>query len=190
MRGKRVALILHAVCVAGTVQVVSGFSQSNGATRVVREYQADTADPGGPTEIPPNIVVPSMHRPNVLAMLRRSSTFRRQCLRIANAPDLLITIERINGSLPWMRARTQITRARGGTLVATVQVVASDDFAELVAHEFEHVIEQLDGIDLPSRARLASTGVSRGGGEGNSFETIRAKRVGAMVSAEVRRGGS
>jgi hypothetical protein len=192
MRGKRVALILQTMCVVSlvsAVSAVSGFSQSNTANRVVREYDADAAGPAGPTDVPPNIIASTIHRPLIRAMLQRSPTFRRQCLRIANTPDLLITIER-NAALPWTRARTRIARQANGVVFAAVQVVSSENFEELIAHEFEHVIEQLDGIDLSSRARLASSGVSRGIGDANSFETVRAKRVGAIVSAEVRRGGN
>jgi hypothetical protein len=57
----------------------------------------------------------------------------------------------------------------------------------LIAHEFEHIIEQLDGIDLSSRVHLPSSGVSRGRGEADAFETTRAKRMGVTVAAEVRR---
>ena len=189
MRGKRVWLMLHAASVMSAVSVVSGFSQSNTTNRVVREYDA-VVGPTGPADVPPNIVVPSVQLPLIRAMLQRSSTFRRQCLRIANTPDLIITIERGHAGVPGMRARTHIRRQPNGMLLAAVQVVSSNDFEELIAHEFEHVIEQLDGIDLSSRARVASTGVSRASGGANTFETLRAKRVGETVFAEVRRGGS
>jgi hypothetical protein len=55
---------------------------------------------------------------------------------------------------------------------------------ELVAHELEHVIEQLDRIDLPSKAALPDSGVHSLAG--NMFETTRATRVGLKVAQEVR----
>ena len=189
MRARGTASIVHAMCVMGAVAAVSGFSQSNTASVALREYAADAAGPSGPMDIPPNIIVPPIFRPVIRAMLQRSVTFRRQCLRIANTPDVLITVERVNTARPWMRAETRMTRTRNGPLLAVVQVTSAGDFAELIGHEFEHIIEQLDGIDLPIRARLASTGVSRGTAE-DTYETVRARRVGEIVSAEVRRGGS
>jgi hypothetical protein len=189
MRGKRTTSIVHAMCVMSAVSAVSGFSQSNTTSIVLREYEAGAAGPVGPTDIPMNVIVPAIHRPVIREMLQRSATFRRQCLRIANTPDLLITVERTNNTLPWATAQTRMTRTRNGPLLAAVRLANTGDFAELIAHEFEHVIEQLDGIDLPARARLASTGVSRATAD-DSYETVRAKRVGQIVSAEIRRGGS
>lgn len=61
-----------------------------------------------------------------------------------------------------------------------------DDQVELIAHEIEHVIEQLDGVDLRVRATLPASGV-RSRDHGDEFETTRAIRVGRMVAAEVRR---
>jgi hypothetical protein len=61
-----------------------------------------------------------------------------------------------------------------------------DDQVELIAHELEHVIEQLDGVDLHARATLPETGV-RSLDEDAGFETIRAVRAGRAASEEVRR---
>jgi hypothetical protein len=57
---------------------------------------------------------------------------------------------------------------------------------ELIAHELEHVIEQLDQIDLASLAALRDTGVRHAQGEGVVFETARATQVGLKVTREVR----
>jgi hypothetical protein len=113
--------------------------------------------------------------------------FRRQCQRIANTPDLLVRVQTTEVGSSWTRARTNIAKQADGTLLAIVQLGARQDYVELIAHEFEHIIEQLDGIDLASRARLGSTGVSRAFAT-NAFETERAKRIGVMVWTEVRRG--
>ena len=55
--------------------------------------------------------------------------------------------------------------------------------AELIAHEFEHIIEQLDGVDLAIMSRLRSTGVKRVG-EVDAFETRRAIVTGLRVARE------
>lgn len=191
MRERRLTAIVQTMCVVGAVSGVSGFTQSNtlGRVNAVREYVAENAIPNGPVDVPGNVVAPS-YRPLIRLMLERSATFRRQCLRIGNTPDLLITLHRSDAASPWTRARARIARAANGTLLAAIEVVGREDLVELIAHEFEHVIEQLDGVDLPARARLASTGVSRGSGEANAFETVRARRVGLIVSAEVRNSGN
>ena len=58
---------------------------------------------------------------------------------------------------------------------------------ELIAHELEHVLEQLDGVNLPQLAQ--SPGVSANRHErGRSFETARAKQIGLDVAAEFNAG--
>ena len=52
---------------------------------------------------------------------------------------------------------------------------------ELIAHEFEHIIEQLDGVDLAIMSRLRSTGVKRVN-EVDAFETRRAIVTGLRVA--------
>lgn len=200
MRGQRIQLIVLAMCVIGAVSRVSGFAQSNTSSHVsgvinrptvlaLREYVADAALPDGSTDVPTNVVASPGYQELMRSMLERSPTFRRQCLRIATTPDLLITVERRAAAWSASRAQTRISRERGGRVHATIEVSDGADQAELIAHEFEHIIEQLDGVDLPSRARLASTGVSRGSLDSNTFETVRARRVGATVLAELRAGG-
>jgi len=57
----------------------------------------------------------------------------------------------------------------------------------LIAHEFEHIIEQLDGVDLPLMASRTASGVHRVPGS-EHFETDRAIAAGHRVSEEVSRG--
>lgn len=124
-----------------------------------------------------------MLRSVVELMLQRSGIFRRQCLRIANAPRLTVTIESFH-PLPsdQARARTEfVSNDRG--LHAEVQIAPLYDQVELIAHEIEHVIEQLDGVDLRARASLRGTGASMC--ENGSFETVRAVRAGLAVAREV-----
>src|SRR4029453_3125811 len=52
---------------------------------------------------------------------------------------------------------------------------------ELIAHEIEHVIEQLDGIVLSERADARTTGEA-----GSAYESGRAIERGRLVAREVR----
>jgi hypothetical protein len=89
-----------------------------------------------------------------------------------------------------LRARTSFWTGRDGRRYATVEIGPLDDQVELIAHEIEHVIERLDGVDLRARAALRGTGVHQCVGGNDAFETIRATRAGLAVAQEVRRAPS
>ena len=72
-------------------------------------------------------------------------------------------------------------------MVAYVTVDTFDNDVEMIAHEFEHIIEQLDGVDLAARAALPHTGVTDLGHVGGMFETVRAQRTGRKVLSELGR---
>jgi hypothetical protein len=157
---------------------------------VARDYISAELVDVVPSGLPPNLLIPPMYEPLVESMLRYSPTFARQCLRIANAPGLTIKLEfhsvpaaRFGGTA---RARTRIIRDND-RLIATVDIAQTVDVVELLAHEIEHVIEQLDGVDLASKARLPDSGVRAVRHEGVVFETIRARRTGLRVAEEVQR---
>jgi hypothetical protein len=133
---------------------------------------------------PPNLDVPSAYQPAIVTMLERSPMFRRQCLRLAAAPQLAVVVTITHPNHAGPRARTQIRRD-GSQLHARVEINPYGDFTELLAHELEHIIEQLDGIDLAARSGVARSGV-RQCADG-TFETSRAVRVGTLVSLEARR---
>lgn len=133
---------------------------------------------------PPNLAVPSAYQPAVATMLERSPMFRRQCLRLAAAPHLAVVVRITHPNNGGPRARTQIRR-EGGQLSADVEINPYGDFTELLAHELEHIIEQLDGIDLAAKSGVARSGV-RLCADG-TFETSRAVRVGTLVALEARR---
>jgi hypothetical protein len=194
----RIVSIASASVLLAVVSGVPAFAQSNTRTpanvtvgltamNVLREYVGDRVSGAGEIGIPPNVQAPWFYRPLIQTMLDRSPTFRQQCARIAAASDVVVTIERNDAGASAVRARTQMGKARDGTLRAAIQIVGREDFFELIAHEFEHIVEQLDGIDLSSRAKVPDSGVSRGVAEADAFETVRAKRIGLMVAAEVRR---
>jgi hypothetical protein len=117
-------------------------------------------------------------------MLERSPMFRRQCLRLAAAPHLAVVVRITHPNTAGPRARTQIRRD-GSQLTARVEINPYGDFTELLAHELEHIVEQLDGIDLAVKSNVARSGV-RQCADG-TFETSRAVRVGTLVALEARR---
>jgi hypothetical protein len=126
-----------------------------------------------------------MYRDKIAAMVKRSVMFRRQCLRLAAAPHLTVTLRNFHHpSGP--KARTTIRRTADGRLSAIVDIQPLGDLEELIAHEIEHIIEQLDEVDLPERAALRGSGV-RICGDG-TFETERAIHVGRLVARQARGG--
>jgi hypothetical protein len=117
----------------------------------------------------------------------RSPTFRRQVARLT-AGSLLVTIEPCWTHCPsTVRAQTTVEYQHGVPARATVQIQGRpSETAELIAHELEHVIEQLDGVDL---ARLASRGnpVVQLDQNGH-YETGRAQYIGRIAAVEYRTG--
>ena len=82
------------------------------------------------------------------------------------------------------RARSHIQRARSGVILALVELTPFGGVEEWIGHEFEHVLEQLDGL------RLEEMADGRGNvwrSSDNMFETERAIRAGRAVAGEVRR---
>lgn len=156
---------------------------------VVRPYVEQRDPPHAMAALPANMIVADVYLPIVESMRRRSAAFRRQCARIAGARHLVVVIEREMPS-PIRRAPalTRIARHQHGGMRATVRVTPSHRTPELIAHELEHVLEQLDEIDLPAKARLAGSGVRQCdcGGEA-VFETARAVAAGQRVASELER---
>jgi hypothetical protein len=156
-------------------------------TAVVRPYIAADLPAAQSASLLPAVLNAGALRPIVEAMLRHSPTFRRQCQRLMNPRLLSISLgyELLRGA----RALTEVKPIKG-QLSATVRLGHGDDYVELIAHEIEHVIEQLDGVDLRARADLPGTGVSECGPKtSSSFETVRAIRTGLKVAQEFRQNG-
>lgn len=125
----------------------------------------------------------------VVDLCRHSPTFRRQVARLTGADRLTVTVHRLVTPRPstalW-RAHTVITRVGGLVRSADVKVPTGSAhlMAELIAHEFEHILEQLDGVEL--KRWVGRSGVRRVGAdrEDSPIETERAHRVGRMVAGE------
>lgn len=124
----------------------------------------------------------------LIRMMRRlseqSPTFKRQCHLIGAAPQLRVSIG-IDPHIPRKCRAFTVFHRNGRQLRARVHLPPSANHAELIAHEFEHVIEQLEGLDLPQLAQVRGSGVREL--EGELFETARAQAAGRTVAAEARR---
>jgi hypothetical protein len=197
---RRTAHRLASLTIASSVLGVFGvpaFAQVDSQPRIlialertsstaVREYQPAQQAVSSHVVLPPNVLTSPSYRAFLESMLRKSPMFRRQCERIAAAPSLTVRIHRSTSH--WRgrsRARTNIVRQPFGALIATIEIPPMDDDVELVAHEIEHVIEQLDGVDLVSNAARAGSGVDTFHEGEKVFETLRARRIGLIVAREV-----
>ena len=161
------------------------FPLERGAFVSAHKYVAAEAVPRQ-LSLPPNIIVSPMFRAIVEQMLQQSPTFRRQCVRIGGESRALVRIAPGPPHQPTeVRAATRITRTSGAGLVASIDIFPLDDDVELIAHEIEHVIEQLDDVDLASYAARPDTGVRLLPNQ--AFETTRARQIGLRVTHEVRR---
>jgi len=184
------------IAVVAVVAPVPGFAQTDnlGAASlqssfdVVRTYAPASVHVQDDVALPPNMAIADLYRSTVETMRRRSPTFRHQCSRIANAPNLTVVLTDEQPPRKQALAWTQISRRPVGYLHATIHIGVSTRAVELIAHELEHIIEQLDGVDLAAKAKLSSTGVrSCRCGEQVAFETSRAVLIGMRVAGEVFR---
>jgi hypothetical protein len=133
--------------------------------------------------IPANLHMSRDLQPRFNGMLAASPTFRSQCQRLADqtaAVRLIVDPRLTDGPI---RARSVISRLRSGAVVAFVSIGASPDPAEWLAHEIEHVIEQLEGVKLQA---LAARNHDVWRTSLDTFETDRAIRAGRAVLDEVR----
>lgn len=135
-----------------------------------------------PVLLPSNLVVPDMARPLLTSMWSLSPTFRRQCARLAEHPEVLVRIDLLAGVFNG-RASARVERSDGSYHVSVkIDVSKSALYVEHIAHELEHVLEAVDGTDLPRLALQRVDGVLNLRG---SYETARAQSVGRMVAREV-----
>ncbi len=114
-------------------------------------------EPGTPAGPPPNLKS-GVFQPVVEAMWRQSPTFRRQCQRLAAERTLVVTLAVAPSQRPaFSRAWTEMSRKDGTLRFARVIILSPNDTVELIAHEIEHVIEQLDGVAHGDRSSTSST---------------------------------
>ena len=150
--------LLSAPCGSGSISfvLVVGFLHVAAATVTAADADlivlpcASTA-----SALSASVSVPDdLHR-HIAPMLSLSATFRAQCRRIAEASKLLVLM-RLDPALVdrSYKARTAIHRTTSGILVAQVQLSVRTDPVEWIAHENEHIVEQLEGLSLPALAAV------------------------------------
>lgn len=143
---------------------------------------AKEVPPSCPRTLPENIELPRDLERVLARIYRGSATFRAQCDRIGASGTLSVNV-RLDTAIPSSyQAFTMICR-RGHALRADVHLPpATMAIAEMVGHEFEHILEQLDGLNLRMLAHVRDSGVRESSFD--VYETTRAQRVGRIVAAE------
>jgi hypothetical protein len=137
-------------------------------------------------QFPETVQIDRAVLPRISEMLERSATFREQCRRLAGTRRLYIRVH-VNGHLVGdrFRARTRIFRFESGVIIAEVELRTPWAPEEWIAHEFEHVLEQIERVPL---VELAGKTGSVWRTADDMFESERAIRAGRAVLQEVRRG--
>lgn len=131
-----------------------------------------------------NIHIPAEAQSSVSDALDKSPTFRRQYDEISATRSVVVYVYVDDRELDAsVRARTTIRKYSSGLILAMVSLPRdSSDRVELLAHEFEHIIEQIERVDLDALARCdAKAAWKRSDG---AFETARARRAGIAAAAE------
>jgi hypothetical protein len=113
-------------------------------------------------------------------LVQRSATFRRQCARIAATRVLRVTLNVGKVLDDRARAQTIINRYEAGGIRAEVTLRFAEDYLELLAHEFEHIIEQIDRVSLRDEVAHGRAWRMPNG----AFETRRASDAGIRARDE------
>lgn len=138
-------------------------------------------------DVPSHITLSPAFTEIVGTMLERSPTFLAQWETLVTARRVRITVRLDLKSRPY-RARSILSRHEYGLITAVVELPPFGDHVELIAHEFEHIVEQLEGVELRRLAHDPSAGVSAGVHDLHyAYETERAYEVGRQVARECRR---
>lgn len=132
--------------------------------------------------LPPHISVAGGYAALACDLSQRSSTLAQQLRVLTESTGVYVAIRQPMGVLYGCRARARISRSDFG-VHALIEIPFTADFAELLSHELEHVIEQLEGIDLVRMASDARMRVYRTAS--GAFETERARQKGRAVRREV-----
>jgi hypothetical protein len=134
--------------------------------------------------LPDNFELPGVLEARVTDVYGQSATFRAQCDRLAKMPNLKVSVRFDTGMRSSCRAFSVIRR-QGHALCVEVHVPPSSVLlTELIAHEFEHILEQAEHLDLRALSHVRGSGVREV--EPDLFETDRAQRAGRAVVEEVR----
>jgi hypothetical protein len=153
-------------------------------------WSFSTSISNAPTELPigfpSNIIVQPELRAAVVRLWSGSPTFRAQCLKIGERPryrvalvlDAAISLDRNK-----CRAQCVMRVYSSGFVIARVSLPDSRDLDELIPHEFEHVVEHIEGVDVRRDLFRHGTGTYDTGR--GRIETLRATRAGRQARAEL-----
>jgi hypothetical protein len=144
---------------------------------------ANSCLPAGPGLKSP-LAVSKELGPLVRRLWEASPTFRRQCARLGEAVVTIVIELDPKMDRKKMNAFTRIDMAHGLVRAATTQLRVWEP--EYLAHEIEHVLEHVDGVDLRRSARGGLAGVRET--QARVFETARAIAIGRVVAREVAQG--
>jgi hypothetical protein len=128
---------------------------------------------------PSNIQIGTL-QPAFVELLQRSATFRQQCARIAASRVLRVTVRVATTLNEGARAQTIINRYEAGGIRAEVTLRFAEDYLELLAHEFEHVLEQVDRVSLHDEVAKGRAWITPSG----AFESRRAFEAGIRAREE------
>jgi hypothetical protein len=168
--------------VIASAPVIAQVSDSDAHTVALATSSSAAPASSGESPLPANLIVPGIVRPLATSMWRQSATFRRQCARIAEHPSVIVRFELTRSVQDTGGARSAVERLHLGlTAAVEIELRKPELYVEHIAHELEHVLEQVDGIDLARSAHQGLDGVVNAGG---AFETARARAVGRMVARE------
>jgi hypothetical protein len=132
----------------------------------------------------PDSDIPAMCQSLLDDMWRGSATFRRQWTRVAAARVRIAIAFDKSSAGESVHAQSEITRKPD--LRVRISLRLADRAAvEYLAHELEHVLEQLDDVDL-AHAVASHVHGAKANGTPPVFETRRAIVVGRLVAAEVQ----
>lgn len=139
-------------------------------------------------QMPANISAPKMIETVIKEMLIVSPTFRKQCQKIARLPRLRIRIVLIsNLAGKFYRALSYVKKHDDGLVSVKIKIFFPDNPVEIIGHEFEHIVEQIEDINLHALASSKSIDVQRH--RDGTFETDRAMAAGRRVLKEYQYNG-
>jgi hypothetical protein len=140
-----------------------------------------TASGAAPIELPCRLFAHDALRALIAIGWERSASFRQQCRRLALA-GAVVLLQQVGASVtPW-NAESRIGTLADGHVMARVRVRDGRASIEVIAHELEHVLERIDGVNLAFDAMRRGSGTTLAGG---AYETRRATRAGQQVAGEV-----
>jgi hypothetical protein len=119
----------------------------------------------------------------ITEMLAHSSTFRQQCgMIVAAGPRVRISARIDQLPVTGPRARSVVRRFAYGFIDVEITIAFGANYVELLAHELEHVREQMENVDLCAEEMKGHASRDASG----VFETDRAAQAGRLVWSEVQ----